>query len=370
MMMNNIEEERGRLRASCTVELKGFSQSTPAQMFQEMAEWAQSNDVTHDVYGEGAFIQHFEAKVAKLLGKQSAVFMPSGVMAQLIAVNIWCERKRLQRFGVHASSHLLLHEKQSYQALMQLHGVTVGHRLRPIVEEDLSAVAEPLGCLVVELPAREIGGQLPEWEELEALKKSAAQSGTTLHMDGARLWETKAYYQRSYAEIADGFSSVYVSAYKGLGGLAGALLAGDTDFIQQARLWQRRLGGNLVTQSPMVISTTMRFDKQLAILESCYQRTLSLAACLQTIPGIRILPRTPQVNMFHAYFDTEKTALLNARDDIARRHGYWLFSNMDEAEVPGWCKTEFYIGDSLLQMSDVQILDLFSELMGQVNKGN
>lgn len=368
--MNSIEEQRGRLRASCTVELKGFSQATPAQMFQEMAEWAQSNDVTHDVYGEGSFIQHFEEKVAKLLGKQSAVFMPSGVMAQLIAVNIWCERSRLQRFGVHATSHLLLHEKQSYQALMHLHGVTIGHRLRPILPQDLSAVAEPLGCLVIELPAREIGGQLPQWEELVALKKTAAQSGIPLHMDGARLWETKAFYQRSYAEIADGFSSVYVSAYKGLGGIAGALLAGDSDFIQQARLWLRRLGGNLVSQTPLVVSTAMRFDKQLAMLEACYQRTLSLATCLQTIPGIRILPRTPQVNMFHAYFDADIAALLNARDNIARQHGYWLFNNLEGTEVPGWCKTEFYIGDSLLQMSDVQILDLFSELMGQVNKGN
>ncbi|MRT14665.1 threonine aldolase [Enterobacteriaceae bacterium RIT711] len=369
-MMNSIEEERGRLRASCTVELKGFSQPTPAQTFQEMAEWAQSNDVTHDVYGEGAFIQHFEAKVAKLLGKQSAVFMPSGVMAQLIAVNIWCERKRLLRFGVHASSHLLLHEKQAYQALMQLHGVTVGHRLRPILSQDLSAVGEPLGCLVIELPAREIGGQLPQWEELVALKKTAAQSGIPLHMDGARLWESKAFYQRSYAEIADGFSSVYVSAYKGLGGIAGALLAGDTDFIQQARLWLRRLGGNLVSQTPMVVSTAMRFDKQLATLEACYQRTLSLAACLQTIPGIRVLPRTPQVNMFHAYFDADIAALLNARDNIARQHGYWLFNNLEGTEVPGWCKTEFYVGDSLLQVNDEQILDLFSELMGQVNKGS
>jgi len=74
--------------------------------------------------------------------------------------------------------------------------------------------------------------------------------------------------------------------------------------------------------------------------------------------------------MFHAYFDADIPALLNARDNIARQHGYWLFNNLEGTEVPGWCKTEFYIGDSLLQMSDVQILDLFSELMGQVNKGN
>lgn len=369
-MIPNTEEERRQLKAACTVELSGFAEPTPAQWFQEMAEWAQANNVSHDHYGGGALIESFEAKVAELLGKPAAVFMPSGVMAQLIAVNIWSERGRLPRFGIHASSHLQLHEEQAFQALLHLHGVMVGHRLRPILADDLAAITEPLSCLVVELPAREIGGQLPEWDELEALKATAAASGTPLHMDGARLWETRAYYQRSYAEIAEGFSSVYVSAYKGLGGIAGSLLVGDTDFIQQARLWRQRLGGTLIKQSPMVVSAAMRFDYRLGMLEACYQRTLRLATCLQGIPGIRILPRTPQVNMLHLYFDADRSALLNARDGIAREHGHWLFTHLEPTEVPGWCKTECYVGDRLLGVEDERVLQLFTGLMRRATQGD
>lgn len=367
-MTPNTDEQRRQLKAACTVEINGFAEPTPAQWFQEMADWAQANDVSHDNYGSGQLIEGFEAKVAELLGKPAAVFMPSGVMAQLIAVNIWSERRRLPRFGIHASSHLQLHEEQAFQALLRLHGVMVGHRLRPILAEDLSAIAEPLSCLVVELPAREIGGQLPEWHELETLKAAAAASNTPLHMDGARLWETRAYYQRSYAEIAEGFSSVYVSAYKGLGGIAGSLLVGETDFIQQARLWRKRLGGTLIKQSPMVVSTAMRFDQRLAMLNACYQRALSLATCLQTIPGIRLLPRTPQVNMLHLYFDADRAALLNARDEIARQHGCWLFTHLEPAEVPGWCKTECYVGDRLLGLEDERVLQLFTDLMRQATQ--
>jgi threonine aldolase len=359
----NTDEERRQLKSACTAEISGFAEPTPAQWFQEMADWAQANHVSHDHYGGGALIEGFEAKVAELLGKPAAVFMPSGVMAQLIAVNLWSERRRLPRFGIHASSHLQLHEEQAFQALLHLHGVIVGHRLRPIVADDLTAVAEPLSCLVVELPAREIGGQLPEWDELEALKAAAAASGTPLHMDGARLWETRAFYQRPYAEIVEGFSSVYVSAYKGLGGIAGSLLAGDTDFIQQARLWRQRMGGTLIKQSPMVVSAAMRFDHRLGMLEACYQRTLSLATCLQAIPGIRLLPRTPQVNMLHLFFDADRAALLNARDEIAREHGCWLFTNLEPTDVPGWCKTECYVGDRLLGVEDERVVQLFTDLM-------
>lgn len=369
-MITNIDDERRRLKSACKHELRGFAEPTPAALFQEMADWAAANNVTHDHYGDGEFINRFEDKVAQLLGKESAVFMPSGVMAQLIAVNIWCEHGRLPVFGMHATSHLLLHEEQAYQALMQLRGVTVGNRLRPILSKDLSAIAEPLSCLVVELPAREIGGQLPEWDELAELKKNAAQSGLPLHMDGARLWESQAFYQRSYAEIVAGFSSVYVSTYKGIGGIAGALLAGDADFIKQARIWLRRLGGNLIKQTPMVVSTAMRFDQRLALMPACYQRTVDFAATLEMIPGIRLLPRKPQVNMLHVFFDANPTKLLAARDDIARQHGYWLFNLVEETGVPGWCKTEFYVGDNLLQIEDSVAETLFRELMTLANKSD
>ncbi|WP_263262424.1 beta-eliminating lyase-related protein [Pseudomonas sp. RIT-PI-S] len=333
-----------------------------------MAQWARANEVNHDRYGSGALINDFEAKVAEVLGKASALFLPSGVMAQLIALQIWAERRRLPRIGLHATSHLLIHEEQAYQALFQLQAVTVGNRLRPILASDLLAIAEPLSCLVTELPAREIGGQLPDWDELQALKSAAKDTDTPLHMDGARLWETRAFYQRSYAQIAEGFASVYVSAYKGLGGIAGALLAGDADFIEQARVWRRRLGGTLIKQGPMVMSAAMGFDRRLAMLEACYQRALSAAGCLSTICGIRVLPRIPQVNMFHLYIDADRQTLLEARDQIARQEGYWLFNDVQACDVPGWSKTEYYVGDRLLAVSDEQLTALFRRLMGLVKE--
>ena len=93
------------------------------------------------------------------------------------------------------------------------------------------------------MPQREIGGQLPSWSDLEAQVAWARDRGVAVHMDGARLWESGPFYERSYAEIAALFDSVYVSFYKGIGAIAGAALSGPAPFIGEARLWQRRSGG-------------------------------------------------------------------------------------------------------------------------------
>jgi len=356
--------DRQKLRQRCSVVLPGFRTPSPAEEFRLLADWCQANDIVHDIYGEGPLIEDFERRIAELTGKAAAAFMPSGVMAQLIAVRIWTERAGLTRFGLHPTSHLIGHEREAYQALFQLHGAVVGDRLRPMTAADLEAHAEPLACLIAELPIREAGGQLPDWDQLEALKALARSRNIPLHMDGARLWECRAFYGRTYAEIAEGFASVYVSVYKGLGGIAGAVLAGDADFIAEARLWRRRMGGTLVHQSPMIASVAMRLDARLAQLDACYARTLSLAEALSGVPGLEVNPATPHTNMLHLYLAAPAETVLDRRDAIAERDGVWLIGGARPAEVPGWCVTEIYVGDTLVEQDNERVVAWLGELAG------
>ena len=355
--------ERQKLRERCSVVLPGFRTPPPAEEYRLLAEWCQANDVTHDVYGEGRLIEDFEGRIAGLTGKAAAAFMPSGTMAQLIAVRIWAQRAGLPRFGLHATSHLMLHEQEGYQALFGYHGVVVGDRLRPIAAADLEAQRQPLACLVVELPIREAGGQLLDWEQLEALKRLAHDRNIPLHMDGARLWECRAFYGRPYAEIAKGFASVYVSAYKGLGGIAGAVLAGDEAFIGEARLWRRRMGGTLIHQSPMIASAAMRLDARLAQMDACYARALDLATGLAGVPGLRVNPAKPHTNMMHLHFDAQADAVLDRRDEIAGRDGVWLIGGAKPTEVPGWSVSELYVGDTLVGLDNDQVVPQLRALL-------
>ena len=356
-------EQRLALRKRCTRILPGFDLPDAAGEFRRLADWCALHGVEHDVYGQGELVEGFERKVADLLGKPAAVFMPSGVMAQLAAMRIWTESARLPRFGLHPTSHLALHEEQAFAALMHLHAVPVGDRLRPMTAADLEAVAQALACVVVELPIREAGGQLPTWDELEALKAAARARGVALHMDGARLWECAAFYARTVAEIAAGFDSVYVSLYKGIGAFAGAMLAGDAAFIAQARLWRSRMGGTLYHLSPMVAAAAMRFDARLALMPSLYQRALTFAATLRRLPRLRVNPEVPQANLLHVHFDAPAEAVMQARDALAEEAGAWLFDKVRPTDVPGWSLVEIYVGDRLLAVDDVQVETWFERLV-------
>ena len=355
-------EERRELRAGCELIVPGFAALSPAQEFRAMADWCEREGVVHDHYGDGELVGAFERKVAALLGKPAGVFMPSGVMAQLAAVKIWTEAAGLGRFGMHPTSHLALHEQEAHAALLHCHAVMLGDRLRPLLARDLDASPQPMACVLVELPLREIGGQLPGWDELEALKSRARERGVRLHMDGARLWESAAFYDRPPAEIAAGFDSVYVSVYKGIGGLSGAVLAGSDEFIAQARLWRRRMGGTLFHLSPLVAAAAMRFDARVALMPALYRCAVDLAAALRPVPGLRVNPAVPQTNMFHLYFDAPAQAVTDARDALAAQTGCWLVDGLRPAELPGWSMTELYVGDRLLEADAARVAVLFAQL--------
>ena len=354
--------ERRELRKSCNLVLSDFAVGSAADDFRQLAAWCDEHQVEHDQYGQGELVEGFERKIATLLGKPAAVFRPSGVMAQLAAVRVWAETAGVARFGMHPTSHLAHHEEQAYAALLQCHGVPIGHRLRPMRAGDLEAVRQALACVIVELPIREAGGQLPSWDELESLKAMAHERRVPLHMDGARLWESAAYYGKDYAAIAAGFDSVYVSVYKGIGGFAGALLAGSADFVATARLWRRRMGGTLHHLSPRVAAAAMRFDERIALMPALYRRAVDLASGLDGLPGLRINPSVPHTNMMHLYFDALPEAVADARDELARTSRCWLIGSAQAAEVPGWSTTELYVGDQLLQAGNERVVPLFAQL--------
>lgn len=361
--MRYTAEQRRQLREDCELVVPGFAEPSPAEEFKALADWCALHGVEHDHYGSGKLVEDFERKIATLLGKPAAMFVPSGVMAQLAAVKVWTEVAHLPRFGMHPTSHLALHEDEAWSALLHCHGVLIGDRLRPMLASDLDASAQPMACVIVELPIREAGGQLPSWEELEVLKAAAQRRDIRLHMDGARLWESAAFYAKTHAEIAAGFDSVYVSVYKGIGALSGAVLAGPDDFIAQARLWRRRMGGTLYHLSPMVASAAMRFDERVALMPALYARTLDLATGLRdACPALRVNPAVPQTSMFHLYFPAPVDAVNDARDAIAASQRCWLFGGVRAAEVPGWSLVELNVGDRLLKADNARIIPLFAQL--------
>ena len=233
------------IRRACTRSLMHHGLRSPRQVLTELAELADP-DLTSDIYGQGGPITPFEQEIAALLGKEAAVFLPSGTMAQQIAMRVWADRRGARGVAMHPRNHLDSFEKYAYQHLHGLHGVQIGDPDRLLTLADLQTAVTPLAGLLLEIPQREIGGQLSSWDDLVAMTGWARERGIPVHMDGARLWDAAPFYDRPHAEIAALFDTVYVSFYKALGGIAGAALAGPADVIAEARVWEKRHGGTLV----------------------------------------------------------------------------------------------------------------------------
>lgn len=351
------------LRQTCEKFVHGHPLQKPGEEFALIAEYCRQNNYAADNYGAGDLINSFENKIADLLGFEAACFMPSGTMAQQIALKVYEGKSKSQSFAIHPTSHLENHEQRAYAHLCNLKSVIIGDKNRPLKAEDVENSKSVFSTVITELPARELGGQLPSWKELEAFKKAVKKRGAFLHMDGARLWETRAFYRKSYRKICAQFDSVYVSFYKGIGALTGAMLVGKSDFIEESRVWLRRFGGNLFQLHPYVASAARRFDFAIEQMPKYYERTKEVYAILKNIEGISFCPNPPQVNMFHLYFDAPAEKLNAARNKIAEQNKVWVANSVQNTALENMSLTEIYVGEGLLQIGDDELKRIFSKLI-------
>jgi hypothetical protein len=226
-------------------------------------------------------VDELERRIRAILGKEAALFFPSGTMAQQVALRVQAERRGRMAFAAHPQTHLAVWEKQGYSVVHGLRFHPLGDANRLFTLDDLDQVVEPLAALLIELPQRDIGGQLPDWDDLVAQTRWATGRGAAAHLDGARLWEAQPAYDRPHAEIAALFDTVYVSLYKGLEGVRGAVLAGDPDTIAEANLWRSRLGGAIPDAWPLAAIALIGLDETLPRMAEFRDHAQALAV----IPG-------------------------------------------------------------------------------------
>jgi len=347
--------------------------STPAATFTLLAQDCEKLGVSSfDVYGDfesnttSSYLRQFERKVAHEFGKEDAVFMPSGVMAQSIALLIHGKKT----FACHESSHLLLHEQEAYQHLLHMNPIVIStatetsFQSRPLefdnVKKALSEESD-VGTLILELPHRELGGKCTPWQDLLEMQRYCKSRNIMFHCDGARIFEaTAGYDNKSVKELAELFDSVYISFYKGLGGLSGAMLLGTRDFCDEARVWLRRFGGNLYTLLPYAVSgwsgylrnwvdASMTFrDKQekLARIVEMLSNNERIRKCVSFDPAV------PEVNMIHGYLCYSKEECMAALESVENQCGIKVLTRLRDVEKsdPAYndgyrCKFELSIGN-------------------------
>jgi threonine aldolase len=356
-------DEVRELRALCDHSLSGHGQRPPSEVLTELAT-LKDGELAADSYGEGGTVEILEAEVKQLLNKPAAVFMPSGTMIQQVALRIHADARVSRVVAFHPTCHLELHEDKAYQRLHGLIGIPVGDSRELITLAQLENIHEPLAALLLELPQREIGGQLPKWADLVAQTTWAREHGAAVHMDGARLWECGPFYDRPLSEIAALFDTVYVSFYKGLGGPAGGMLLGEEEVIAEAREWRHRHGGTLYNLWPYAASDLAGLRLRLPRMGKYVKHARKVGAALSAIDGVEVVPDPPQTPMMHIYLRTSPEAFNTGVRKLAREQHLWTFSTSWPSEVSAYRAVELYCGDAALELSPAEFADAFGALVG------
>jgi len=359
-----VDEQTRARRAACTTFLGGDGWVRPAELLASIPP-----DVYPDSYGEGGAVTDLERYVAELLGKPAAVFLPSGTMAQGATLRVHADRRASRTVLWHPACHLEQHEEQAHTRLHGLIGRPVGARHRLIELADLAAVAEPIAALLLELPQRDLGGQLPDWDELARQLDWARDRGAAVHLDGARLWEASAGYQRQPAEVAALFDTVYVSFYKGIGALPGCCVAGSEADVAEVREWRRRLGGTLYGLWPAAASALSLLPERLAEMPARLAHARAIAAAVAELPGVSGLPRIsvipdpPQTPMLHLLFRCPAEKFAENVRRLAEQDGVWTWEEAQPTDDPAVVRCELSVGRATCQLPPGRVAEILNSLV-------
>ena len=227
----------------------GLSAAAYARLLAEIAE---SRGIAEDDYSRSGVVGELEARMAALLGKEAAVFMPSGTLANHVALRVLARNGR--RVLVQRESHLYCDEGDCTQQLSGLNLVPLAAGRATFMLEEAAAeiagptearVAIPVGAISIETPVRRMSGEAFDFAEMRRIAEFAHQRGVGLHLDGARLLIEAVYTGVAPAQYAALFDTVYVSLYKYLNAAAGAILAGPADLLDGLYHQRRMFGGGL-----------------------------------------------------------------------------------------------------------------------------
>jgi threonine aldolase len=259
-------------------------------------------EVGDDVLDGDPTVRRLEARVAELLGKERALFFPTGTMANQAA--LWLLATRGTEVLLDAESHVLHWEHAGAAALVGVQPRPVAARAGRLVMDAaaLAAAVRPasphaprasLVCL--ENTHNGAGGKVTDEPGMQALGEVARQHGLPVHLDGARLWNAAVALRTEPARLAAPADTVMVAFSKGLGAPVGAVLAGSAAAMADAWPVRKRLGGGMRQSGILAAAALHGLEHHLARLADDHARAGQLAAAVDGVGGARVVP--PDTNI-------------------------------------------------------------------------
>ncbi|HXO77533.1 MAG TPA: threonine aldolase family protein [Puia sp.] len=284
---------------------------TPAEYISKLDEINKTRPVKPDFYGARGTVDDLLKTFAELTGKESAFFMPSGTLANQLAIQVLSGGN--SKVFVQETSHVFRDEADAAQSLY-------GKRLVPLARGKFAFTLEELqqeisydvkeeyfktgvGAISIEIPVRRCNAQVFPIEELKKISAWCRDKGYKLHLDGARLHLAAAWSGVSVHEYASYFDTVYMCLYKYLGATSGAVLCGPKSYIEPMEHLVKVHGGAMYqnwTNAAMALYTLEGLEDR---LRKTKERADGLFGELNKIPGLRIRPVPDGSNVFLLQMD-------------------------------------------------------------------
>ena len=257
-------------------------------------------DVGDDVYGDDPTVNDLEAKAASIVGKEAALFVPSGTFGNQLALFTWCPRGTEVILG--EECHIIQHEAGAAAAIAGVQTRTVA---APTGILDAAAVEDRIRGTDIHFPDTSLiclenahsSGRVVPLAAMDAVRAVADRHGLPVHLDGARLFTAAAALGVGAREVADRADSVMFCLSKGLCTPVGSMLAGDADFIAAARRKRKVMGGGLRQAGILAAAGRIALAEMAGRVAEDHRRARLLAGKLAAIPGVAADPAAVEINM-------------------------------------------------------------------------
>ena len=292
------------------IDLRSDTVTKPSDaMRRAMAE----AEVGDDVYGEDPTVNFLQERSAEIFGKEAALFVPSGTMGNQIAVKVHTqpgdeviidERGHIFNYEVGAASIIAGVTIRPIRS-SDGSGILTWDDIAPAVSADGIYDHTQTGLLCIENTLNLAGGRVMSAKRCADLSEKAHAIGLPVHVDGARIFNAAVAQNTTVADLTKHCDSVQFCLSKGLGAPVGSVLVGSHDFIQESRIWRKRLGGGMRQAGILAAAGLIALEESPKRLHEDHTNAKTLAIGLAAIPGIALDVETVETNI--VIFDIAET---------------------------------------------------------------
>jgi len=282
--------------------ISDFRSDTVTKPTPEMRKAMSEAVVGDDVLGDDPTVQKLEAMAAEKLGKEAALFVPTGTMGNSIAVKAWTQE--LDEVIVEARSHIYNMESTHMTFIARVNPrIVSSSRGAMNLEEIEKSIKKPsvhhprTSLICVENTHNNWGGAVVPLRHLTEIQKIAEHHGIKIHLDGARIFNAGMASGIPVSDFADTADSVMFCLSKGLSAPVGSMLTGPRDFIDYGRRLRKALGGGMRQVGVLAAAGIVALEKMVNRLPEDHRRARELAEGISHLPGIRLQPETVETDI-------------------------------------------------------------------------